>query len=394
MRTALLSTLELTDQGTPCAYEMLGGKSLIAWQIDLMRSLNCDRIICIGHPGDDKILEIKRLVESADLEFQSVSGPLPLVGLISADQELVVMADGLVIDQEAVPDGFSSHRAVLTLPDDVGIAAGFERIDSEHAWAGLLLARGSIAAKLADMPPDSDTVSLLLRLALQSGARLSPIDPTALENGEWILARHSKALEGREQALLDRSVQKSSWGAPSIALSHRVARALAPDGLKRGPAIASAVGATLSIAALGLSYFGHQTVALVSLGMGTFALSINNALANLKARLFGAKVPSGQPVLTSVLIDLALVLTLSLPTTLPEAPRTLFLPVLFILILRLAEQLAPDQIKPSFSDRGMLAILLAIPAWFGALEQTLAGLTLLTLALCLFFQRDSKITQA
>lgn len=394
MRTALLSTLELTDEGAPRAYELLGGKPLIAWQIDLMRSLGCDRIICIARSGDEKMQEIRSLVEESDLEFQSVSGPLPLVGLISADQELLVMADGLIVDREALPDTFGSGRSVLTLPDDVGITAGFERIDSEHAWGGLLLARGSVAAHLADMPPDSDTVSLLLRLALQSGAQLTPVDPDALKGGEWMLVRNSASLEGREQALLDRSVEKSNWSAPSIALGQRIARALAPDGLARGPLIASAIGTALGLGALALSYFDARAAALVTLGIGAFALFTGISLANLKARLFGASVHMNRTFRVRLLIDVLLVAVLSLPFGLSVAPRALFLPVLFVFVLRLAERLGPDHVNSSFGDRAVIAILLAVPAWFGMLEQALAGLSLLTLASCLFFQRNSKITRA
>lgn len=394
MRTALLSTLELTDQGAPRAFEMLGGKPLIAWQIDTMRSLNCDRIICIAHPGDEKIKEVRSLVEGSDMEFQAVAGPLPLVGLVSADQDLIIMADGLIVDPEALPDEFGSGRSVLTLPDNKGIAAGFERIDSEHAWAGLLLARGSITAHLAEMPPDSDTVSLLLRLALQSGARLSSIDPAALDSGEWMLVRDSEALEGREQALLNRGVEETSWTAPTVALSRRVARALAPAGFARGPLIASVFGVTFGAAALGLSYLEYQALGLALLGIGGFALSTSNALSNLKARLSGAAISQSKPLRTRIVVDVALILALALPLSLSEAHRTLFLPVLFVLAMRLAEQLAPDRVKTGISDRAMLAFLLAITASFGTLEQALAGLSLVTLGSCLFFQRNSKITRA
>ena len=394
MRTALLSTLELTEEGGPCAYEMLGGKPLIAWQIDLMSSLGCDRILCLAHPGDEKIQEIRSLAEESDLVFQSVSGPLPLVGLISVDQELLVMADGLVVDSEALPDNFGSKRSVLTLPDDVGIAAGFERIDSEHAWGGLLLARGSIAAQLADMPADSDTVSLLLRLALQSGAQLTPVNPEVLRGGEWLLARDSAALEGREKALLDRSVEKSNWSAPSIALGQRIARALAPDGLARGPLIASGIGTVTGLGALVLSYLDARAAALVTLGIGAFALFTGISLANLKARLFGASMHMNRRIRVKLLIDAGLVAVLALPFSLAEAPIALFLPVLFVFALRLVERLAPGRLSNSFGDRAVIALLLAVPAWFGMLEQTLAGLSLLTLASCLYFQRNSKITRA
>lgn len=394
MRTALLSTLELTREGQPRAFERLGGRPLIAWQVDLARELGCDRIICLSTKNDANIQEIKALTEQADIEFQLVAGPLPLVGMLSADQELLVVADGLVIDRDALPEGFGSRPGVLALPDEPGIAAGFERIDSEHSWAGILLARANIASQLAEMPPDSDTISLLLRLALQSGAKLIPLASERLDTGEWLLVKESEALATREQALLDQSVERSSWTAPGIALSRRIARALAPDGLARGPTIANALGIATSAGAIGLAQASFLLPALGLFAVAALAFGTGHALSRLKARLLGMMQAGKGEVLYKLLLDLALIASLSLPTTLDQAPRAVFLPLLLIAVLRLAEQMAPDALKQPLQDRVLLALILIVPAWFVVLEPAIAGLSLLTITSCLFFQRKTKITRA
>jgi hypothetical protein len=99
-------------------------------------------------------------------------------------------------------------------------------------------------------------------------------------------------------------------------------------------------------------------------------------------------------VLYKLLLDLALIAILSLPTTLDQAPRSVFLPLLLIAVLRLAEQMAPDALKQPLQDRALLALILLVPAWFGVLEPAIAGLSLLTITSCLFFQRKTKITRA
>ena len=54
---------------------------------------------------------------------------------------------------------------VLVLPVEAGVAAGFERIDINHAWAGALRMPGRIVAGLGDLPADWNPVAALLRLA-------------------------------------------------------------------------------------------------------------------------------------------------------------------------------------------------------------------------------------
>lgn len=394
MRTALLSTLELTREGRPRAFQRLGGRPLIAWQMDLARKLACDRIICLSRANEDKLQYIRDLADEADVEIQFSAGPLPLVGMLTADQELLVIADGLVIDHEAIPDEFGHKPCVLALPDDAGTAAGFERIDSEHAWAGLLLARANIAAQLADMPADSDTVSLLLRLALQSGAQMRTIEEDLLNSGEWLLVRESDALDLREQALLDRMVERASWLAPGIALSRRIARLLAPDALTRGPVIACALGVSAGLGAIGLAHFGYQIIALGVFAVSALALLVAQALYRLVARLRGTASSAARERWLNLLTDIILMVTLTLPANLAQAPQKLYLPLLLVTTLRLAESLVPARLKQAISDRFTLSLILMSAAGLSVFDLAIAGLPLLTLASCLFFQRKTKITQA
>lgn len=393
MRTALLSTLELTEEGKPRAFERFGGRSLLEWQVDIARDLGCSRIVCLAQGERAAIREVREQCERAGLDFLLIGGPLPLVGLLSADQELVVIADGLVADRDRVKQALGDGRGVLTLPDEAGIAAGFERIDARHAWGGVLVARAQIAEQLADMPPDSDTISLLLRLALQAGTRLVPLEEDVLQSGEWLLLQEPDALATRETALLDRSVEHASWTAPGMALSRRLARAIAPEGLDRGPAIALGIAGVSFTGAVALASFEFPFAGIAMFGGGSLALSCREALDRLKARLRGMG-SSGRNAWLGMLPDAVLIAALALPLVAENALSRLFLPLVLVGLLWLAEGLAPIKWKNFWSDRVMLALLLLPAAWFGMLEQTLAGLCLLTLASCLFFQRKSKITQA
>lgn len=394
MRTALLSALELTQDGQPRALERLGGRSLLEWQVDLAQEMGCSRILCLCERDIDPLHDARRAAERQGLEFHLVPGPLQLVRQLTADHELLVMADGLVADRALLAERLGAERGILTLPDEAGIAAGFERIDADHAWGGVFVARAQIAERLAELPPDSDAVSALLRLALQSGTRLVPLSDEVLDSGDWLLVRDRQALSQREAALLDRSVERAFWRAPGIALGRRLARRLAPDWLERGPAAASALGATGLLGAIGFAASEMPLAALACYLFGGLALATRAALVSLRSRLRGMGAAPGRGRVADALVDLTLVVVLALPLQRIDAFERLFLPLMLLGLVRLAGMVAPAAWRALWSDRSLLALLLLGAAWLGVLDQALALLSLVTLAYCLYLRKDSQITQA
>lgn len=394
MRTALLSSLENTPDGGRRAFQRLGGRPIIDWQMDLAIELGCKRVVCLGSNPTSDLDRLKKRAEQAGLEFHLINGPLPLVGLLSADQELLVVADGLIADRELVHSKLGEGRGVLALPDGPGIEAGFERIDATHSWGGILLARANIAEQLADMPADSDTVSLLLRLALQSGTRLIPLDESVLESGELLLLCEPAQLEARETALLDHGIERSPWIAPGTALGNMLARALAPGALERGPEAALAIGAIGLLGGPGLAAYGWTLAGLASVAIACFAVNCGTALSGLRARLRGASPRAKESRIIRTAQDLSLIGALSLPFSFADALSGLFLPLLLVGLVHLAEQLADTRIAASWRDRSLLAVLLMISAWLDQLVPAMAGLSLFALAYCLFFRPKTKITRA
>ncbi|MFZ9395919.1 MAG: hypothetical protein ACO25F_07665 [Erythrobacter sp.] len=394
MRTALLSALETTEDGRLRAFERLGGRSLLAWQADLAKDLGCVRILCLCERDSDPLDDVRREAEQAGMEFRRISDPIALIGQLSADQDLVVLADGLVADRAQAVAALDDRRGVLTFSDETGIAAGFERIDAEHAWAGILVGRAQIAERLAELPPDSDMVSALLRLALQAGTRLVPIDDDLLTTGDWLLVRQADALAAREAVLLDRSVEQAFWRAPGTALSRRLARRLAPDAIERGPAIALALGGLAMSGAIALAAYAEPVAALGAFLLGVLVLGTGEALAALGARLRGIGERPGRSRIRRALVDLALLAVLALPRNAPEPLERLFLPVLLLGLLRLAASLAPPQWRASWNDRTPLVLVLLLAGWFDALQPSLALLCLTALGFCLYSRRDLQITQA
>ncbi len=379
--------------GRHCGFTKLGGRTLLSWQIDLARDLGCERVVCLTDAKSEALEDVQDQVLQFGGEFHAISGPLPLVSLLSADQELVVVADGLVADRSQVRSLFAGTRGVLALPDEAGIRAGFERIDADHAWGGILVARAHIAEPLAQMPEDSDTISLLLRLALQAGTKLKPLDPAIVEAGGWLLVRDKTALEQREQALLSGAVERASWWSPSKAISRRIARLVAPEGLDRGPLLAGAVGATGILGALIGAFLEYPALGLASAALAALALSCREGMLRLATRLHGAE-PRSVSAWQNLLFDLLIVVLLAWPVDLQNFPQRLFLPVLLLLSCRLGSKIWRNPFAQILSDRSVIAALLAVATALGVQNLTIGAISLSVLALSLYFQSKNRITQA
>jgi molybdopterin-guanine dinucleotide biosynthesis protein A len=393
MRTALLSTIEQTDKGETRAFLELGGRKLIDWQLDLVRDLGCERVICLAQGPSSELDNFRTRTERLGLEFHAIGGPLQLVGLVSADQELVVLGDGVVFDREFLKEAFTERRGVAVVPADAGIDARFERVDAQWAWGGLFIARAQIAEQLAEMPADSDTISLLLRMALQSGTRLVEIDAERLDDGSLLLATSGTIIENRENALLDRGVKQISWFGPGNALAQLAARKSAAKWISRGPqmSLATAIGAVLGAAAL--IQYSQLLWALVALFIAALVGSYSMALFSLKSKLLGVERPKYLYIIFNIIIDISLIISLTYPVDVGWQQR-LFSAVTLLGGWRLAELLSSKKLESFWRDRSILIAILIFGLVLGLTSIIIQLLVLIALAFCLFLAGRSKITQA
>lgn len=392
MRTALLSTLERTQDGTPRAFLKLGGRPVLEWQAELAENMGCTRLVCLCDGPSPELIALQQQSEAKGVRLHLIRGPLQLVGLLSADDSIVVIADGLLPNSDLTVRLFGEGRGVATLPAEAGLAAGFERIDAANAWGGILVARANIAEKLADMPPDSDTVSLLLRLALQSGCRTVSLDTKWLHSGEWLLISESREIDAREKALLDEILPKPVWSGPGIGLAQLLARKLAPDKLIKGPVIGGLASAIAAVAAIAISMIGHPGYALIALAIASFSLATSGLLQSLRSGLFGGQFPVRAYEWGRIALDLALLAVLILPTNLSYLPEKGFLPLLAVGMLRVAEMSGLRRWSHFWHDRILITAILAAAAFVGILPQTLSGIVLIALIFLLFDRRRYPLT--
>ncbi|MFN9497765.1 MAG: hypothetical protein ACK57E_04770, partial [Erythrobacteraceae bacterium] len=74
MRTALIAALKRTDNGALRAGLPLAGRSVLARQVDLLRALGCDKILCLCKNADGEVLRAQQAVEAAGGTFQALRG--------------------------------------------------------------------------------------------------------------------------------------------------------------------------------------------------------------------------------------------------------------------------------------------------------------------------------
>jgi hypothetical protein len=385
MRTALIAALKQTDSGALRASLPLAGRSVLARQVDLLRALGCERFLCLCEGDDGDVLVAQQAVEGAGGTFQALRSFLHLPALVRAEDELVILTDGLLPDPALVTqmlaDAPAPVRLVACLPSDSPLVVrypdDFERIDAARHWAGLLVMRGAPVQQLADFPPDADAISLLLRLALQAGTPCRELPGGTPAPEAWLLATGETALATQEQALITRASGATDWRKPSAALAGLAARALAPRGLAQGPAVAALGGSALQLGGIAAAAAGWTATGLLLAACGALAARLAGTLGAMRRELIGAgafdAVLARLGLAVDVLAAAALLFALSPAGTV--APLAMLGPVL-IGLARLTPTIAPLGV---LGDRALLLGLLALAAAFDLLPHAaaLASLVLL-----------------
>ena len=181
----------------PRAYLRLGGATLAHHQLALALAAGCERIACLAKAFDPELAALQREAERAGARFHMISGGRALSGLVTASDELLVLGEGVIVSPVDALEMIAQAPAVLVLPAETAVQQGFERIDINHAGAGLMLLPGRLVERLNDLPPDADPASALLRIALQAGINQRMVPQSVINDGRWLLVQHQQTPIGR-----------------------------------------------------------------------------------------------------------------------------------------------------------------------------------------------------
>jgi hypothetical protein len=266
------------------------------------------------------------------------------------------------------------------------MAAGFERLDLNHAAAGAFRIPGRLVERLLELPPDVDVPSALTRIALQAGIARLEVPATARDGARWRLIRDEAEAQAIEAEWIRLHMGERRAAPPQILLSRLGLKALGPSLLHGGNGsvvvLAGALAATLI--GLGAGWFRFAVVGLLFLAT---AAVLRESAAILR-RIERASLSQSPPSLTpeTVLgwaIDLALVALVvwNLPALLLETTvQRTFAPLILLMLARLIPRLLDGIWGPWVEDRTVLALLLAVAAGTDVL---LPGVQLLAILLAL-----------
>lgn len=390
----MIETVEGAGNRRRSAISFLG-RSIVQRQLDLVLALGCERVACLSDRIDETLLALQHETEAAGITFHMISSPRALGGVITASDEVVVVAEGVLPMAHEVPEQFADGRVILAFPAEAGIAAGFERIDLNHAWAGLLVMPGSLVERLAELPPDCDVIASLLRIALQFRVSEKVLPEVALSEGRWASFRSQDEAANLEPVWLRRHVEPESPYAPGKALMGWLVSHSGVQLLERGATAKNLLGGAVVLLLLGLMLGWSLSATLGLFVMGIGWLVKQAADSFIRAEGEGGTITRRTKLVDSGfdwILDLAIivVLSLALPLIAGDYLNRILLPAIVLGLLRIVPAISSHIWTIAFSDRFLACTLFCIASIAGLLLPALQVLALGLIGLGILFCRTVR----
>jgi hypothetical protein len=398
VRIALISLIAPADDEprTPLGLLELAGRSLASRQLDLALHLGCERVICVAGGLDRPVIALQHQAEAAGASFNLIAGPRPLLGLVGAGDELLGFADGLLASAAEAQAALAGKSGVLVVSVEPGIAAGFERIDLNHAWAGMFSMPGRLVGRLTELPPDCDAVSALLRIALQGKVPERILPEAVLGDARWAMVQSQAQLAGLEPDWFRRHAAPLTPFAPGRALARLAMRAWGAWLLGRRvkPWMLAQLGAVFAGVGVAAAFSGLALAGIGLCGFGWVLVECGEALRPMaRDSTGGERLRSLDYLARGFVLDITFVAVLALPLA-GGWPARLFAALVLMGLVRLAERLIGPKWAEFLQDRAVLAVVLAAAMQLGVLPLATQVLSLLLLAALLgFIGRQSRLTQ-
>ena len=384
---------------TPRAFLRVGGANLARHQLSLALAAECERVVCVARDFSPDLIALQHEAERGGARFQVVSGPRGLAGLVTAADEVLVIADGLLPTTGDALRLLDGPPAVLVQPAESGIPAGYERIDLNHAAAGLMLLPGRLIDRLSELPGDVDPASALLRIALQAGVTQRSVPDEVRLGGRWLLVRTEDEAHHAEESWMARHTA-GGGATPGPLLARLLVRQFGPALLHGGSGANGLAITAMVLAFIGFAgaWFGFVVLGLGFAGIGWILGRAAALLARIQRESLSQRsnYPFRQLVFDG-LFDTLLVAVLVL--ALPVLPGELlvqrgFAPVVLIGLLRLLPRGVAAGWTAWAEDRLVLVLILATLVLGRVLELGLPALVALLLLAGLVLPRDKASANA
>lgn len=423
MRVAVLSLIETVGVGAQSqaatvpasatvsvptglrGYLSIGGRSLLRHQIGLALSLGAKRIVVMAEGISGELVALQHVAEAGGAQFHVVATARALVPLLAPEDDVIVLGDGLLAMPEAVRELIEQGPAVLTVPIEAGLPLGFERIDINHAFASAMRFPGRVAAGLADLPPEWNAQSALLRLAIQARVAMREVPVSMLGDGRWGLIRHEAEAHSAERqwVKLHTTFAGASAASPGELAAMAFVRRFGPSLLHAGtrPVIVAFAAGVLGLLGGGLAWLGNFATGLLLLGIAWLVERVANLLGQVERdSLLATGLERRGVAIFHLLIDAGLVTVAAWRSELPVTSALpfgldFFAPLLLVGGLRLVRLALPNARRKGWlEDRLMLAAFLALASLLLPFDATVALAVLTLLGTCLFMLQFGAVAPA
>lgn len=356
------------------AFQRIGGITVARQQAVVALELGCERIVCIASQLADELIEVQHLAETSGARFNVVGDALALVGLVRANDEVIVLEDGLFATAAQVAELIEPGQAIVVQPEGVGLSNGFQRIDAENAFGGAMRLPGRLVERLADLPRDCDAVAALLRIGLQAGVRriALPLNEPGLL---WEKVRSEEQAHALEPLWIRQRTQDYGALGPSSFIALAGVRSFGPALLHagsggRGLMVAAGV---LMFLALGAGWLGQLAIAFAVLGLAWLLCICGDLLGRIERE---AAVRRGKRV-TATFALLADVIVMWLGAwggemhTGQHFVDRMFPAFMLVAMARILPRLLAGRVAAWIEDRALLAFALAAASVAGYLAPTI-----------------------
>lgn len=387
MRTALI-TLPQADQ-VPASGVL--GKTLAERQLDFARLCGCEALVVHAHGFTPEVLDLRHKAEEAGLRLQVITNTHALAGSVGDHDTLLVLQENLLPLDAGMVEVLDKSELILVVDAGPGIQAGFERIDLDRAWAGVMVLPGSILPQLEKLPEDSDPAPSLLRIALQRRVATARIGEDLLDSGNWQLLTLGAVPAELEHKLLQGALGEWAEGALSKVLARLGLGALGARlaGEKRARLGSAFLYCLLLVAGLVAIWADSSPVGFLLIALAAPIAHFAIGLSKLAATPFGE---IGRWPALLWLGDLALLAggVLAIDSF---WYRQALAPLVVVGGLVLLDRRDANKFRAPFRDRGLIALLVSLATLFLPPEQALSCVALLVLAANLVPDFQTQITR-
>lgn len=269
MRIAILSLCKRQKDSALLGVGLLpvGNATLLKYHVTLAQRAGASKILCHIDAVPGELALHEEFARERGMSWVNIRSIAEIGAHIGDEDDALIIADGYY-SEAALFDAFmtSDETGILTADSD-GAFPGFERLDINTLWAGLLKLPGTAFANLADVPDDWSLESVLLRQAIAGKAPMQMVTGKDIEH--FGLCDASTAPIDLRRSLAASYSAKIKWR-PFDRLTRFAAGKLAPVLWQNSNRLLGAdilIG-FLCVLALILAYLGISSAAIIAVFIG------------------------------------------------------------------------------------------------------------------------------